>query len=74
MWFKLELDPSHLRSGTDLASRYPPRNELPPAYDPDVRQLVVDYFTALREHTERYLKNKVSNAVLNSTPIEYIIT
>lgn len=74
MWFKLELDPSCLRSGTDLASRYPPRNELPTEYNRDVRQLVVDYLTALREHTERYLKSKVSNTVLNSTPIEYIIT
>ncbi|KAK3175021.1 hypothetical protein OEA41_002267 [Lepraria neglecta] len=71
-WFKLELVPSQTRGTSGLACQYPAHNALAPGYDAE--KLVTDYLTALRKHTERYLKYKVPETALWSTKIEYIIT
>lgn len=73
-WFKLELDPSQTESVSELARRFPARKALPPGYNADVKTLVTDYLTALRQHTELFLKHKLPQAALRSTAIEYIIT
>ncbi|CAD6584316.1 MAG: hypothetical protein ASARMPREDX12_001622 [Alectoria sarmentosa] len=73
-WFKLDLDPSQKPSQSEIASQYPVQDDNPPLYDYDAEQSVIDYLTALREHTERYLKDKLSSAALWSMAIDYIIT
>ena len=48
-----------------------PRKALPPGYNAE--KLVTDYLTALREHTDRYLRWKVPNTALQMTKTEYVI-
>ncbi len=50
------------------------RNALPPGYDTNAETLVTDYLKALRQHTDKFLKQKLGEAVLSSTVTEYIIT
>ncbi|KAL6715322.1 hypothetical protein ACLMJK_007587 [Lecanora helva] len=71
-FFKLDLDPHRLPSRSELASKYASGTDDEPAYNVD--DVVIEYLTALREHTEHYLMEKLSSAALRQTPIEYIIT
>ena len=73
-WFKLDLDTTSRGGISDLARRFPARTALPPGYNTDVKKLVTDYLTALRQHTDSFLKLKLPEAALRSTAIEYIIT
>ena len=73
-WFKLDLDPSQRGGVSDLARRFPARNAEPPGYTSDTKKLVTDYLTALRQHTDHFLRLKLPQAALRSTAIEYIIT
>ena len=73
-WFKLDLDITLKTGVSNLARRYPARTALPPGFNTDVKKLVTDYLTALRQHTENFLRLKLSKAALKSTSIEYIIT
>lgn len=59
---------------SELARRFPARAALPPGYSIDVKDLVTDYLTALRQHTDNFLRLKLPEAALRSTSIEYIIT
>ena len=69
-WFKLELDPSQVRS-SPLASRYVDPRRAPPAYDPP--KLVTDFLTAIRQHVERVLREKLLESALLHTPIEFVL-
>ena len=73
-WFKLDLDTTSRGGISDLARRFPARAALPPGYNTDAKKLVTDYLTALRQHTDRFLRLKLPEAALRSTGIEYIIT
>lgn len=42
--------------------------------DSECKRHVVNYLTALREHTDTYLKDRFGDAFWRSTPREYIIT
>ena len=71
-WFKLDLDPSQLRT-TDLSSQNGDPLAAPLSYAHSAEKLVTDYLTALRQHTERVLQYKLPEGALASTPIEYIV-
>ena len=71
-WFKLGLYPHpHLEENT-LARKYPiKRHQIS---DEECRQHVINYLKALREHVDTYLKMRLTEGFVRTTPIEYIIT
>ncbi|TVY51455.1 Heat shock 70 kDa protein 12A [Lachnellula cervina] len=69
-WFKLGLYPNV--EETSLAKKYPIKT--PKMSDSECKRHVVNYLTALREHTDTYLKDRFGDAFWRSTPREYIIT
>ncbi len=71
-WFKLDLDPSQLRT-TDIAALYPDPLRAPPTYNDEASKHATDYMTALRKHAEQMLRYKLPQSALLSTPIEYIV-
>ena len=73
-WFKLDLDPSQHREGQSLAITYPDPLASPPGYDVTPTKLVTDYLTAIRNHAELVLRHKLPRAIIDATPIEYLIT
>ena len=73
-WFKFDLDPSQIGGVSDLARRFPASNAEPPGYASDPKKPVTDYLTALRQHTDHFLRLKLPQAALRSTAIEYMIT
>ena len=72
-WFKLDLDPSQKRN-TELATMYPDPVAAPPSYEHSAEDLTADFLTALREHAEHVLRQKLPQSALKSTPIEYIVS
>lgn len=74
LWFKLDLDSSQVQETSELARKHPNRKALPPGYDLPIDNLGSDYLRELRGHAEKVLSRKIGEAVLQSTPIEYIIT
>ena len=69
-WFKLDLDPSQVRT-SPLAPNYVDGIRAQPGYDPP--KLVTDFLTAIRTHAERALRYGLPAGALLSTPIEYIV-
>ena len=72
-WFKLDLDPSQKQS-TYLSKKYPDRLAAPPGYTSSAEKQSTDYLTALKNHVEQVLKNKLPESALKSAPIEYIVS
>lgn len=72
--FKLELDESRRYKQTYLARNLSDPRGLPPGYDKTAERLIQDYLTALREHAEKTLRNKIPASAFTTTPIEYIVT
>ena len=73
-WFKLGLglsQPQSMSNSSRKSSLHSPQSQ---PNDVHIEKLIVDYLTALRVHTEKYLKHKVGETALRSTPIKYIIT
>ena len=73
-WFKLALDGDQPDSISHLTVEYPDPKALPPDHDHDPIKLTTDYLTCLREHTIDMLKLKLGRALLDSIPVEFIIT
>ncbi|KAL8743512.1 MAG: hypothetical protein Q9190_004141 [Brigantiaea leucoxantha] len=73
-WFKLQLDPSQLHYGKGLEQEFPEpmASHLGKYQRPE--QLVKDYLTALRQHAEQVLRQKLPQSALAFTPLEFIIT
>ena len=71
-WFKLDLDPSQLRT-TTLASKYLDPRKAPPTYNKDAVKTSTDYLSALRKHAEQILRYQLPKSAMISTPIEYIV-
>ena len=72
--FKLALDPEALKKVSHLASRYPDPRCLPVTQDRPATKLTIDYLTFVRKHVLEVLKTKLTEGVLEITPIEYVIT
>ena len=73
-WFKLGLDPRQADDVSHLSVEFPDPKALPPGYDEDPAKLATDYLTCLRNHAYNILKLKLGQGVLDTTPIEFIIT
>ena len=73
-WFKLGLDPTQDDDVSHLSIEFPDPKALPPSYDDDSTQLVSDYLTCLRKHAYNILRLKLGQGVLNTTPVEFIVT
>ena len=73
-WFKLGLDPSQHQGISNLVRDHHDSTAASPGYNLTTENLVTDYLTALRKHTERILHYKIPQIALQSTRIEYIIT
>ena len=63
-----------MKKVSHLGSRYPDPRSLPLNGDKTATVLSVDYLTCVRKHVLDVLKTKVGEGVLDTTPIEYIIT
>ncbi|KAL8650204.1 MAG: hypothetical protein Q9210_003962 [Variospora velana] len=73
-WFKLGLDPKRPRPISGLASALADEKAAPPGYNQSAETLVVDYLSKLRSHFVSVLKQKLPASVLDTTPMQYIIT
>lgn len=76
-WFKLDLDPTQKDQENSLLTfDYPDPKALSAGHNntPDAVKLVTDYLTQLRIHTEKMLRRKLGDSVVDTTPIRYTIT
>ena len=69
----MALDPENGRGLSELAAKYQDPLAAPPDYERSAEKLTTDYLTALREHAEHVLSNKLPQGALMSTLIEYIV-
>lgn len=73
-WFKLGLQPEFEASRSTLAKKYPSTSGYDHVGGETCEKMVVDYMTSLRQRALEFLKSAFGSALVNSTPIEYIIT
>ncbi|KIY00568.1 uncharacterized protein Z520_03231 [Fonsecaea multimorphosa CBS 102226] len=76
-WFKLDLDPSQKQNGVSLLSvDYPDPKALPPGYNdkPSAIKVATDYLAMLHHHTEKILRLKLGDSIVDTTPLRYTIT
>ncbi|OQU95466.1 hypothetical protein CLAIMM_01668 isoform 2 [Cladophialophora immunda] len=76
-WFKLGLDPSQKQNEVSLlAVDYPDPKALPSGYNnkPSAIKLATDYLAKLHHHTEKILRRKLGDSIVNTTPLRYTIT
>ena len=71
-WFKLALEPRRRRSLFSMKNLSETGGS--GHSESDLRELITDYLTALREHLENVLCYKVGATAVKSTPITYCIT
>ncbi|OHF00673.1 hypothetical protein CORC01_03990 [Colletotrichum orchidophilum] len=65
-WFKLDLDPSLQSMGQSVSSEARGGR--------NVDKLVTDYISALGDHLLYTLKEKLGEQVVNTTPLEFVVT
>ncbi|KAK1658362.1 hypothetical protein BDP55DRAFT_398047 [Colletotrichum godetiae] len=65
-WFKLDLDPSLQSMGQAVSSEARGGR--------NVDKLVTDYISALGDHLVYTLKEKLGEQVVNTTPLEFVVT
>lgn len=73
-WCKLDLDPQALDSVSHLSLEYPDPRAIQPGADANSVKLVSDYLRCLCNHTYEILKLKLGNGVVESTPLQFILT
>jgi Hsp70 protein len=73
-WFKLGLDPNQSDSISHLSIEYPDPRALPPGYDHDPVRLTTDFLKCLRKHAYEILKLKLGKGVVDSTPLDFVLT
>jgi molecular chaperone DnaK (HSP70) len=77
LWFKLGLDPAQKHNEISLlAVNYPDPKAMPPAYDDELSpvQLTIDYLAQLHQHTDKILRRKLGDTIMDTTAIRYTIT
>jgi molecular chaperone DnaK (HSP70) len=72
--FKLELDPTRGHEKSYLSINYPDPMALAHDCTKKAEEKVTDFLLKVREHVIAVLKGKLGNAVVNTTPIEWILT
>ncbi|OAP59951.1 hypothetical protein AYL99_04953 [Fonsecaea erecta] len=76
-WFKLALDPSQKQSEVSLLAVDHPDPKALCSRDNDGQtavKLATDYLAELHRHTEKILKRKLGDSIVDTTPIRYAIT
>jgi molecular chaperone DnaK (HSP70) len=72
--FKLGLNPLREREASYLSIMYPDHTGLPPNDDHPAPDLSRDYIKKVRQHVIKILESKLGDVVVNTTPIEWILT
>jgi hypothetical protein len=72
--FKLGLNPLREREASYLSVMYPDHTGLSPNDDHPALDLSRDYIKKVRQHVIKILELKLGDFVVNTTPIEWILT
>ena len=72
--FKLDLNEKRGHQASYISITYPDRLEKSPSLIKQATELTIDFLKKLYSHIQLYLENKYSRGLLNTTPIQYILT